>query len=74
MYDAEELQKPFEFNFGGLDQGDGRSVSSGHFNGVVQVVSKLFQLVQPTRVYFGEKDFSTAHNHSSHGDCSEFSS
>ena len=29
----------------------------GHFNGVCQVVSRLFDIVNPTRAYFGEKDW-----------------
>ena len=29
----------------------------GHFNGVCQIVSKLFMMTEPNRAYFGEKDF-----------------
>ena len=57
MYTAEEMQQEFSFDFAGLDQVMEGKMRPGHFNGVVQVVSRLFDLVQPTRAYFGEKDF-----------------
>ena len=57
MYTADEMQTRFSFDFGGLDEVMEGKYRPGHFNGVVQVVSKLFRLVEPTRAYFGEKDF-----------------
>ena len=57
MYSAEEMNVTFEFDFNGLDKVMEGKMRSGHFNGVVQVVSRLFYLVRPDRAYFGEKDF-----------------
>ncbi|MBR5456876.1 MAG: pantoate--beta-alanine ligase [Bacteroidaceae bacterium] len=54
MYPAEDTRV---FSFAPLDTVMEGACRPGHFNGVAQIVSKLFYAVEPDRAYFGEKDF-----------------
>ena len=53
----ENTPKAISFDFGGLDKVMEGKFREGHFQGVATIVEKLFELVKPTRAYFGEKDY-----------------
>jgi pantoate--beta-alanine ligase len=54
MYPEEDTRV---FDFGAMGEVMEGKHRPGHFNGVAQVVSKLFDMVQPHKAFFGEKDF-----------------
>ncbi|MGQ8337322.1 pantoate--beta-alanine ligase [Sunxiuqinia sp. A32] len=54
MYPGEDNR---QFNFGQLETVMEGKYRPGHFNGVAQIVSKLFDMVKPDKAFFGLKDF-----------------
>lgn len=54
IYPSEETKT---YNFGNLDKVMEAVSRPGHFNGVAQVVNRLFEIVKPDIAFFGQKDF-----------------
>ncbi len=54
MYPTEDIRV---FHLGPVAEVMEGKYRPGHFNGVAQIVSKLFDIVRPDNAYFGEKDF-----------------
>jgi len=54
IYPEEDMR---EFHFGNLDNVMEALHRPRHFNGVAQVVSRLFDIVKPDMAFFGQKDF-----------------
>jgi pantoate--beta-alanine ligase len=52
-----DKMQPEAFDFDGLEHQMEGKHRPGHFNGVGTIVKKLFEIINPTNAYFGEKDF-----------------
>ncbi|MDA7728684.1 pantoate--beta-alanine ligase [Flavobacteriales bacterium] len=49
-------EKAKEFNFGSLAASMEGKFRSGHFNGMATIVEKFFNIINPTKAFFGQKD------------------